>query len=256
VFHLTEEITDKEFEIYMINDLHIGLKGFREKDFIKHVRDPILTGKNKYWLGLGDYIEGRSPHHKFYDSAARDIDINDQLRRMSELLKPIADKCLGMVIGNHELSIVRETTINPVMNFCYDNKIPYAGNIGLLDLTNGRGQMKSIAFAHGAGAGSTKGAPVTKASIFTQYWDCDLLFLGHHHSLSSAAVSKHRRAEDNSPSRKIGYVTICGSFLSAYPSNGESYEETLLLPPNEIGYAKVCFDDELNPSITIQAIDL
>jgi len=256
MYHLKKEIQSKEFTITFVNDLHIGLKSFREKDFIKHVLNPIKRNKNAYWIGLGDYIEGRAPHHKFYDASAREVDINDQIRKMSDLLKPVANKCLGMVIGNHERGIIKETTIDPVMNFCYDNNIPYAGEVGLLDITNGRGQKKSIVFAHGSGGGITKGAPINKAVIFTNYWDADLLFFGHHHSLSTAAVAKPTRDANGAPTWKPGYVTICGTMLSAYPQGRSSYEEGMCLPPNEIGYAKVTFDEELNPSISINAIEV
>jgi len=256
VYHLKKEIKNKEFEIYFVNDLHIGLKGFREKDFIKNVRDPILKGKNKYWIGLGDYIEGRSPSHKFYDAAARDVDVNDQLKKMSDLLKPIAPKCLGMVIGNHERSVLRETTIDIVMNFCCNNNIPYAGNVGLLDISNGRGQVKSLLFAHGSGGGVTKGGPLNKAVNYTQYWDADMYFQGHSHSLSSAVVDKHERDSNNAPTFRATHVTVCGSFLSGYPNGSNSYEETMNLPPNGIGFVKVSFDSELEPEIHIKAINV
>lgn len=113
--------------IVFLGDTHIGHPGFRD-DILDDLIYEIEKDPNCYFIGLGDYIEGRPPAHKFYDPASP-MNVGEQYEYFFSKIRPIIDRCLGLHIGNHEFGTIQQTTINPVKNFCADNDIPYLGDL-------------------------------------------------------------------------------------------------------------------------------
>jgi hypothetical protein len=115
---IVNEVSRKDcpdLSLFPIGDVHIGAKACDEKalkEVIKHVKDT----PNARWIGMGDYcdfINIRDPRHD--PSVLADwigmSDLTDLARAQKEyfvnLVRPIADKCVGLLQGNHEASIIK-----------------------------------------------------------------------------------------------------------------------------------------------------
>lgn len=102
------------FEIYPLGDVHIGARASDERKF-RQVVERIRANPNAFWIGMGDYadlITMQDPrfnprtvakwllsHDALTDIAAAQRD------KFLSLVEPIADRCLGLISGNHEDAI-------------------------------------------------------------------------------------------------------------------------------------------------------
>lgn len=236
--------------VVFISDVHCGHSGFRPDifdDVVKYIKET----PNTYWIGLGDYVEGREPGHKFYDAYAP-MEVGQQYDYVLDRLRTIADKCLGMHIGNHEATLIQKTTINPIKTFCVENGIRYLGDVGRTVLrVNGR--RYTILTAHGAGAGSKVGGNMNRlvdwAKTFT---DVDVVCVGHYHKLAVSCELSGYIDRNGLQRWSECYVIISGSMLEAYHDGSDgSYVEKAMLPPSVLGYAEVRFTDK-GKGLTVQ----
>jgi len=108
---------DCEYRIVPIGDIHIGNKGCVENQFAKVIQH-VQETDNCYWIGMGDmcdFINMKDPRFAVDELAGwvKREHLGDlvaaQRDRLLEMLEPIAHKCLGLVEGNHERSILRYT---------------------------------------------------------------------------------------------------------------------------------------------------
>ena len=102
------------FHIIPIGDIHIGNVNSDKKALIKLV-DWIKTCDKCLWLGMGDYIDiipANDKRHNIYEAdrvfkynnrVYELYDPQEQYRLVRDIFKPIKDKCLGILTGNHEL---------------------------------------------------------------------------------------------------------------------------------------------------------
>ena len=231
--------------IVFLGDSHIGHPGFRE-DILEDLISEIKSDPNCYFIGLGDYIEGRPPGHKFYDPSSP-MNVGEQYKYFFDKIRPIKNKCLGLHIGNHEFGTIQQTTINPVRDFCVDNNIVYLGDIGrtIVKLANSN-KTFTIVTAHGAGGGMTVGANLNKIinwgmSTFT---DVDAIVVGHYHKLATSVELSGYINKEGLQRWGETYVILNGAMLEAYHDGSEgSYVEKNLMRPSVLGYAEL----KLNP---------
>jgi predicted MPP superfamily phosphohydrolase len=97
----TDEIT-----IYPVGDLHIGDPGARVDLFEKLV-EQIKNNENEYLILLGDLVNNgiKSSLTNTYEET---MPPSEQKRTAITMLRPVADKILGMVGGNHEYRTKKE----------------------------------------------------------------------------------------------------------------------------------------------------
>ena len=111
-------------KLYVLGDLHIGARNCDENK-IKTLVKLIEKDPHAYWIGGGDLCDniviGDSKRfeptvlprwmldNKDADEVAAALqDIaGAQKDRLFNILKPIKDKCLGMIEGNHEYTIMK-----------------------------------------------------------------------------------------------------------------------------------------------------
>ena len=109
IYHSRSDV----FTLIGLGDCHLGNVGFETRKFLDTI-DEIKNNRNYLWVGTGDYIEAINFADKRFDPKSIDpcYDIKDisrlvqiQIEDMVSYLKPIADKCLGICVGNHEETI-------------------------------------------------------------------------------------------------------------------------------------------------------
>lgn len=244
------EWLDKNSRIVLVGDLHIGTKGFREDIFNDILED--ISKPNTLWVGLGDYVEGREPSHKFYDFEESTLAVGEQYDYFFKKIEPYVDRCLGMVHGNHEVSLINKTTLNPLQNFCFGANVNYFGDTGYLTLMCSDEsyvdtKMRMV-ITHGAGGGATVGASLNKINNFAKNFIGDVVCVGHYHKLCSN-IEVQPKVINGVHTWKPKLIVMNGSCLEGYRENGlGSYVEKKMLPPQALGYAVIEFDNMFKPS--------
>ena len=106
------------FRIVPLGDVHLGNAACDEKLF-KAAIDSIAADDNAYWIGMGDYadwINRKDPRHRESRLApwlhGRDDLAMHQRQRVVETFQPIRDKCLALVKGNHEDTILKHSEVD------------------------------------------------------------------------------------------------------------------------------------------------
>ena len=99
------------FRLVFIADIHLGSR-YCDERLLRATVQSIAEDEDALWLGLGDYCEWINRKDiRFQESEIADwlwgIDdiAGEQRRRIIEILNPIANKCVGLVEGNHEADI-------------------------------------------------------------------------------------------------------------------------------------------------------
>lgn len=242
-------IIDRNIRIVVVSDWHLGVKGCRE-DIIRDVCNE-LKNPNTYWIGIGDYIDGREPSHKFYDAEQAIMTVGEQYERFFEYVRPYTRKCLGMVLGNHEAGLIRRSTINPIRTFCADNQIPYADNTMWFKLNNGFESI-SMVINHGAGGGTKVGSNLNKAVEYGKTFNADVVVLGHFHRLAYTEECKGAIDDEGRFRFKPMSVVLNGCTLEGYnDSSVGSYVEQKMLAPCALGYAVIGLDTNLNRKVEL-----
>lgn len=229
--------------IIFLGDSHIGHPGFREdifEDILGEIAKP-----NTYFISLGDLVEGRDPGHKFYDFNSP-MDVGEQYAYVFEKLRPYVNKCLGMVIGNHEAYLVQKTTINPTAQFCADNGINYLGDVGRITVKVKGGKKFTLLCAHGAGNGTKIGSNLNKVADWAKgFSQIDCAVVGHYHKLACYADMSGYIDEEGLQRWKEIYIITNGAVLEGYANESVgSYVESKMLPPTALGYVELKFSNK------------
>lgn len=228
---------EKNIRIVVVSDLHIGLKGFRPdimEDIIKEIKKP-----NTYWIGLGDFIEGREPSHKFYDAREVTMSVGEQYEYFFNAFRPYMKKCLGLHPGNHEESLIQRTTVNPILQFCNDNKVTYLGSVARTVFDNGK-NTTSLVTAHGAGGGTQIGGSINKLISYAKVFNANVVCVGHYHKLAHTCELHSSEDETGKIHWSPMHVVLNGSALESY-GDGDfgGYAEKKMMHPNALGFAVI-----------------
>jgi len=198
-----------EYTIIPLGDIHIGSAACDE-ELLKSVCDRIRKEKNTYWVGLGDYCEfinlsdRRSDLETLADwmSIADLVDITrSQKERLLDYLLPIAGKCLALVKGNHEDTILKKyerdiyheivTAIKQAAKMKPDEDLAldYYGWIKMTFQRNETGGLSTITgnFHHGFVNGKLAGAKALNMQRWLWTHECDFAIFGHSHNTMAQA---------------------------------------------------------------------
>lgn len=216
--------------IYPIGDLHLGAIGANEqewKDFVEY----ISTAPDAYIVIVGDMLDNATKNSvaSTYEQMYRPMEAKNIL---ADYMRPIADKILCGVRGNHENRSVREVDLDPLYDvFCRLNiEDRYrAGTaflyLGIGERSNGQRhraiQSYNIVVTHGTGGGKQAGSSINNQHRFgTSIEGCDVLITGHTHSPSITKPSKTVFDPTQNCIRTEPFACVqCASWLSysGYP---------------------------------------
>lgn len=180
---------NRDIQIYPISDVHLGAAehmGAAWREFCAR----ILEEEDSYITLGGDLINNatRSSVSNIFDETMRP---REQKRVMTEMLKPLREKILCAVPGNHEGRSGRDADDDPMYDIMckLDIEERYRENIAFLKIQfgdiHGAGRDNPtyvLVVAHGAGGGMLTGGVVNRAERFGYAIDgADALILGHTH---------------------------------------------------------------------------
>ena len=231
-----------KFSIYPIGCTHLGAAGVDEER-LKEVVKEIAADEHAYWIGLGDYgnFINRNDKKRFNPlELAPWIQMKDlvdlpkaQVKKIREIFKPVAQKCLALVEGNHEREMKnhyeRDVYMEIVDGIKQDGgfapEVSLAtGYYGYLDLTfyrtdsrkDGSRQFR-ISLHHGS-AGT---------EIAAQKWlyahECDIALFAHIHKTRITNVGVEYVDKAGQIKTKKRYAAHCGTFLTKKVEGVDDY---------------------------------
>ena len=231
------------FRIYPIGDIHAGSIHCVE-DKIKAKVKTISEDEHAYIIGTGDWAECITKDDKRFDMAGlaswvkRDDIAESQRKWIVELFRPVKDKILCLLTGNHEETIRLHHQNDITRHICDDLGVAYGGYSCFLNLKfvrNGSYSFVLFHVFHGAGAAVTEGARIQRLKRLIDTVTADIYLMGHLHSTGFYAPEKIELRNHKIKSIHK-FAVITGSWVTAY-SQGlpTSYAERLGYPPSKIG---------------------
>lgn len=233
-----------EFRLYPLADAHVGASDCDEKRLAQFVQT-VKNDDNGYWLDLGDSCEFINRNDKRFSveqladwmTLAHMADIAKAQRdRYLDIVRPIADKCLGLVLGNHELVIrqryerdVHLEIVNAIKQWQgLDADEPLSfGVTGWLVLLFSRAGTKHssstirISLHHGFVGGKLMGAKALNMQRWLWSHECDLALMGHCHVVEvQPEWVEAVRGTKIVKLKRVG--AFCGSF-KGMPHHADTY---------------------------------
>jgi len=268
------------FNIYFIGDIHEGNINHAE-DELKECVKIIKDDPNGYWVGMGDYIEAITIDDvkrfnpitiadKYKLSDLKDLPYR-QLENVFKNLKPIEDKCLAILIGNHEEAYIKHNHADIYDRFAtmFTVHPPKIGYVGFLKLKFNYNQNEKrggksdtsilIALNHGVGGnGMREGYPINKVHDLYRWTDADICVMGHIHSLAWDDKKVQSVNSNDNHSKRRKFFGITGCFLWTYIEGNTNYFENRGKSESDIGMLKATIKiiDKKPPFITMTPIKL
>lgn len=252
------------FEILPLSDIHLGSAGC-DISKLQETINYILASPNRYWIGIGDYLDCINiTDHRFdpysidprYNIPMLSRLIKTQTDDLISFLTPIKEKCLGLLTGNHEETIRLRYHHDVLYEICerWDMRgcnIGYDGFIRLRFIRNKStnsppaSHVFVIYASHGFGGSRTSGPKVNRLEGVAHSFDADIIILAHEHKkVIAPPIIKLGLNERGDLIQKKQIAVMSGSFKKSYVQNATSYEEKAGYPPSDLGTVKIMVTPE------------
>ena len=221
-------------EILFFGDLHLGHPQSRI-DKAKAMLDYALK-KKIYIFCMGDMIECGLTGSVGDSVYQQTLNPQRQMEETIDLLQPLADAGLviGYLMGNHELRIINNTSIDVSKIICRQLGITYLGYAGWTIASVG-GIRYSLYCTHGSGGSRFKHTKLKTVMDKAAYIDSDIIAQGHVHSIASEVIIKQGYNRTKNRIEEIKqYVCLTGSYIAW----NKTYAEAMGFPPTKLGSPK------------------
>lgn len=220
--------------LYPISDIHLGAKECMEKRIASYIKD-IAKDDSSAVILAGDLLNNgiKSSVTNVYDEVYTP---REQKVRMIEMLRPIRDKIICVVGGNHERRVIKETSFDITEDICRELDIEdvYAGDMGFLKISlgkktdNGKPATYMFCVAHGAGGGQLLGSTMNKSDAFQMTVEgVDGMITGHTHKPTKTPSGRLIfDAHNNVVRQEKTLIFVCTSWLQI-----GGYAEQYLMKP-------------------------
>jgi len=258
----------KSFNLYLLSDAHVGRVGFVERK-LKRAIEMIKKDRKALAVVGGDMVESIMPEDKRYhpkEVIGRWANINQQTEWCAKFLKPIKDKIICKLDGNHEEKHDLKVDITDMLLEKMNAKnIPHGGRTAKIIFSD---NIKTF-HTHGSGlVNSMAGDPEQrerndairiKRKLMHLQGDCIIMSMEHIHKLrickpvSRLAIvgDKPRQIYTKSEHDSTGFIDedkrwYCstGSFVTGYLEGVTTYVEKGMFPPTELGMIKATIKND------------
>jgi len=241
-----------KLNLYYLGDPHEGNCNMDEKALCEAVKI-IQNDPNGYWFCMGDMIEAithlgdkrfdpLSIHEKYNIRDLKDLPMK-QAERVFSYIKPIQNKCLAVVIGNHEEMYVKYNSsdiydrfVNMFETSAHEEgkppfKIGYVGFYNLhINTRNNRDTANYTignALNHGiTSTGKLAGSGINKVHDCFNLMYSDINVMGHIHQLNEDMEIVVTTNGRNELVRKKRFYGSSGCFLRTYVIGNTNYYES------------------------------
>lgn len=246
-----------EFKLIPLGDIHAGASACDEKLVQKAVQRIKDTGA--FWIGMGDMADSIGRHDKRYREASLapwlhgcDRLWKAQREWLVEALKPIGERCIGYLVGNHENHV--EATLGVDMSHSIieaiapttDTQSLYGDmeSLIVLDFAASTGKPKPhvervVIYAHhGFGGGDLMGGAALKLDRLPAAVWADVFVMGHVHkrmAFEAVALDVDKNARLIARNLKLAYT---GTFLKSRAETFPTYAEEKGLRARPLGWVE------------------
>ena len=256
------------FTIWNLADLHWMARACAEDRVREDIRR-IADDPFSFWCGGGDYADhiGRQDKRFRVNGLAPWVKLEDLgdlgrigVQQVRDLFQPIKHKCLGLIMGNHEMSIAHQQDQDLHGWLCTDLGVPNLGYTCLFDLVFVRNprtktpelQMDTkfagcsaesfrICTYHGCGAARTLASKLKRLEDVMHYFEADLYFAAHvHHgqqALRAITIGGDAACVKAREIHRLGVIS--GSYLKTYAPGETTYGEQRGYAPSVLGAAAI-----------------
>lgn len=235
--------------IYPLGDIHAGTIHCVEEEIREKVRE-IQSDPLALWIGMGDLGEFITPSDPRWEPSQfamakwlePDNIAEGQRKWLRNLLKPIADKGIGLLTGNHENSFRIHSHNNIHQNLCDDLGLPNLGYTVFVHFTFSRHaarndtRMYKGVFTHGGGSSITRGGKLNRLEKFMNNFDADFYGYAHMHDIITSSAPQLTTTKNLmiKERKRVGAVTGCW-FRSYSQGTLASYGEIKGYSPTTMG---------------------
>lgn len=253
----------KTLKLFPLGDVHMGAVACDLNDFRRTVK-VIAEEQDARWLGMGDMGDFIMPSDPRWDMSSHDwkrlgygqkpTSKNLATRHVDFIkreLEPIADKCLGVLDGNHETAFEKHYFSSPMEQVAEAFGVPHLGYTALIQLKIAQRRhpeftwVSPIFAEHGAAGGGTIGNATNSLQKRAAEWDADVYLKGHVHQYGvSQKVALSFGSADRIAKRDRLFM-LTGTYLRGYQigvNETTTYSERKGYPPSEIGGGVVLYD--------------
>lgn len=255
-----------KYKIIPLGDVHLGNELFSERHF-KEVVAKYADDKDAMFVLMGDVFDGVVPHglqDKRYKPSMVDrryagVDRiwKAFVQDAAALLRPIADRIILALDGNHELKILERHGVDLTgmlleeLGVQADARAGYSAFIVLSFRqkhvqSTGHTQSLVVFAAHGVSTGGrTEGGFITSlGNVIRGAVRCDLFLAGHNHRAAdwdNITIDVDRVRKKIVSRREVRVNT--GTFLKGFTSDHRtSYAEKAMYKPNELAYYEIAVE--------------
>lgn len=233
-FEMVKHKFDEPIIIFPISDVHYGALEHMNKqwtDFCKMVENT----PNAYVILGGDLVNNNVRTCGFINPYDELVRPREQKHKMVEYLKPIKDRILCAVSGNHEARSLKDDDVDLTYDIMakLDIEDLYRPSLCFMKVSLGHRTDKSpiqsytFAVTHGAGGGIYTGATVNRNERFGNVIEgLDCLIVGHTHKGTISKPSKIIIDRKNSKVSMSHYTVI--SMVSWLNYGGYAMQKMLL----------------------------
>jgi len=251
--YVEKKVVNKEAKLIPLGDIHLGDSCCDLKLF-EGTLEYIKKCKNCLVVGMGDYLNCATKS-SVSDSYVSRKPPQQEYEEMLEYLTPIKDKLVGLLMGNHEQRIQRESGVNLVKTMCAELGIPYLGWGFFMKVKVGTHQdhrkNKNYVFyaTHGSSGSWTPEGKIRSVRRLSESFDADVYLMGHVHDVAVQSderffVDKRRRFV----ARKKTYYVLTGHFMNYQ----DSYAEMKAMKPSKKGVPKIkLFGDRWDVHVSV-----
>lgn len=242
-----------KISIFFLGDIHEGSANHAEESF-KYAIKTIKETPNSYVIGMGDYVDAINHRDPRFNPAEIDPEYaikdlkdlpNIQVQRVCRKLEPIKDKIIGLLYGNHEESLIKYSTFDPVKQIVktLGIDIPKIGYTGIVAINIYRGSRKTISLQyiidlnHGiGGTGKREGYKVNIVHDVFRWTSGDCRVMAHIHQMSSdlqdfSYLNLHKYQLNY---RKVWFGST-GCFMHKQKQGTRGYFESKAGPHSDLG---------------------
>jgi predicted phosphodiesterase len=261
----------KTCEIIAGGDTHIG-SIMTHTHGIEVAVDYVASGKNRFFIHLGDWIEAIMVNDKRYNQPPEGKKEKEnsiplrQARAAVQMFKPISKKIIVGLWGNHERLLTNYGNLVEDI-ICKELNIPYGTEVCRIIFTNKDKPFFNIFAMHGrklfnsAAKDFEQRQANMKASmklyLQEQEGDCSIMLCGHGHKILIVNPSARLILEDDINGQQqrylkgithAGYIqpdqryyAMCGSARKSREDGFDDYAQTY--PAADLGFVRIVVED-------------
>lgn len=248
----THDSRSDSFRLYPIGDIHLGAAAC-DVDSLRETLQLVRDDPSALWIGMGDYAECINLQDKRFDLKSVDPkylprldDIaNACFEDLADLFEPVKQKCLGLLVGNHEETLRTRHSQDVHGALCLRLGVKNLGYDALVRWTFRRAvrgpkppsSTLTIFASHGTIAGRRDGSKLNRIEDLHRNFDADVYLVGHGHSQLvgrsvqlSVPDSGHLKLKE-----RLRLSLMTGTFRKSYEEGTRDYSEKSHFAPPVIG---------------------